>query len=153
VARCYVYDGSDVAGKDSFADVQSSEVHLDQLHLFTAQSQFKKMGVLRTTKYHQLVFQFGGYMNIDFRGTSKEATHIVTHVSIEPHFGGRFSEDVGTVYEIGKEYGYLDEQGAKRSYDRDPRLLLSFKIPFAAIGDPVYGRLMFDEPAPRNFGS
>jgi hypothetical protein len=149
VVKCYVFNAFDVAGNpNSFADLRSTEVLLDQLHLFCAQAEFEKLGALRTTKQHQLVFRFGGYMNIDFRGTSKEATRILAHIVIEPYCGRGGGENVDVLYQIGIEYGFIEERGG----DCDPRLVLAFEIPFMAIGDPIYGRMMWELPPPKRLG-
>ena len=47
----------------------------------------------------------------------------------------------------------LCEIGADHGYHSDPSLVLTFEMPFSAIGDALYGRLMKDVPfsPPRGF--
>jgi hypothetical protein len=136
--RCYVFDMPTSRRRlNSFASITKTEVALEHLHLFVATSEFQKLGVLRTIQLRQMVFRFGGYMNVEFRGASQEATHIEASILIFPFLGdSAYVSDADSLCEIGADHGYHS----------DPSLVLTFEIPFFAIGDALYGRLMKDVP-------
>jgi hypothetical protein len=122
---------------NDFASIKKTEVGLEHLHLFVATSEFQKLGVLRTIRLRQMAFRFGGYMNVEFRGASQEATHIEASILICPFVGdSAYVSDADSLCEIGADHGYHS----------DPSLVLTFEIPFFAIGDALYGRLMKDVP-------
>jgi hypothetical protein len=135
ITRCFVVADRDwEEHRPKIGDVPRSEVILNELHLYTRREDGGAAGALQTVEGASMLFDAGS-PNLELWGTDNSVGLIVMILAIDPCFGVRFEANVDALHEIGRAHNF-----------DDPQLFLAFEIPFAPIGSPVWGRLIWDLP-------